>query len=100
MPELLQEWVTLQAEKQPGVAVVGNDERLTYAGLEEQSNQLARLLKEAGCRRGDRICVLMPKSPIAIVSLLGIYKADCVYVPLDPACPTARVAKIIESCRT
>ena len=100
MPELLQEWVTLHAERQSGVAVVGNDERLTYAGLEEQSNQLARLLKEAGCKRGDRVCVLMPKSPMAIVSLLGIYKADCLYVPLDPAGPTARVAKIIESCRT
>ena len=32
MPELLQEWVTLQAERQPGVAVVGNNERLTYSG--------------------------------------------------------------------
>jgi len=66
------------------VAVVGNDERLTYARLEEQSNQLARLLRDAGCKKGDRVCLLMPKSPTAIVSLLGIYKADCLYVPLDP----------------
>ena len=98
MPELLQEWVTLQAERQSGVAVVGNNERLTYARLEERSNQLARLLKEAGCKTGDRVCLLMPKSPTAIVSLLGIYKADCLYVPLDPAGPAARLAKIIASC--
>ncbi|PYO06468.1 MAG: D-alanine--poly(phosphoribitol) ligase [Candidatus Rokuibacteriota bacterium] len=98
MPELLQEWVTLQAERQPGVAVVGNNERLTYARLEERSNQLARLLKEAGCKSGDRVCLLMPKSPTAIVSLLGIYKADCLYVPLDPAGPAARLAQIIQSC--
>ncbi len=68
--------MTLQAERQPGVAVVGNNERLTYARLEERSNQLARLLKEAGCKTGDRVCLLMPKSPTAIVSLLGIYKAE------------------------
>src|SRR5205823_2463093 len=73
-------------------------ERLTYARLEERSNQLARLLKEAGCKTGDRVCLLMPKSPTAIVSLLGIYKADCLYVPLDPAGPAARLARIIESC--
>jgi non-ribosomal peptide synthetase component F len=80
------------------VAVVGNNERLTYARLEERSNQLARLLKEAGRKTGDRVCLLMPKSPTAIVSLLGIYKADCLYVPLDPTGPAARLAKIIESC--
>ncbi|PYO26842.1 MAG: hypothetical protein DMD86_19050 [Candidatus Rokuibacteriota bacterium] len=100
MPELLQEWVTIQAERQPGAAVVGNDERLTYARLEEQSNQLARLLRDAGCKKGDRVCLLMPKSPTAIVSLLGIYKADCLYVPLDPAGPAARLAKIVESCES
>ncbi len=100
MPELLQEWVTIQAERQPGAAVVGTDERLTYARLEEQSNQLARLLRDAGCKKGDRVCLLMPKSPTAIVSLLGIYKADCLYVPLDPAGPAARLAKIIESCES
>ncbi len=55
MPELLQEWVTIQAERQPAVAVVGNGERLTYARLEEQSNQLARLLRDAGCNKGDRV---------------------------------------------
>jgi amino acid adenylation domain-containing protein len=100
MPELLQEWVTIQAERQPAVAVVGNGERLTYARLEERSNQLARLLREAGGKKGDRVCLLMPKSPTAIVSLLGIYKADCLYVPLDPAGPAARLAKIIECCES
>jgi amino acid adenylation domain-containing protein len=40
----------------------------------------------------------MPKSPLAIVGLLGIYKADCVYVPLDKASPASRLAKILDAC--
>lgn len=99
MPELLHEWVARQAHRRPdAVAVAGGHETLTYAQLEGRSNQLARMLKEGGCRKGDRVALLMPKSPAAIVGLLGIYKADCIYVPLDPASPASRLAKILDSC--
>ena len=99
MPELLQDWVTLQAGRRPdSPAVLGGTEALTYARLEELSNRLASALKEAGCRKGDRVCLLMPKSPTAIASLVGIYKADCAYVPLDPGCPAPRLRTIIASC--
>ena len=39
------------------------DERMTYGRLEEISNQLARMLRKGGCGRGDRVCLLLPKSP-------------------------------------
>lgn len=101
MPELLQDWVTAQAERRPqATAVVLRAERLRYGELETLSNRLARALRAAGCRRGDRVCLLMPKSPLAIAAILGIYKADCIYVPLDPASPPARLAKIVDSCDT
>ena len=73
------------------------DERLTYAELEERSNQLARLLKESGCKRGDRVCLFVPKNPAAIVAMLGTLKAGCVYVPIDVASPAPRVRMILES---
>ena len=99
MPELLQDWVSAQAARRAeSVAVVGVDETVTYAELEARSNQLARLLRDRGCKRGDRVALLVPKSPAAIVSVLGIYKADCTYVPLDSASPPSRLAKILASC--
>jgi len=99
MVERLQEYVTRQAEGRPdAVAVVLNGKSLSYGRLDSASNQLARLLKEAGCRRGDRVCLLTPKSLEAIVAILGIYKADCIYVPIDPASPAERSAKILEAC--
>lgn len=44
------------------------------------------------------MCVLMPKSLPAIISILGILMADCVYVPIDPQSPAPRVRKIIDQC--
>jgi amino acid adenylation domain-containing protein len=99
MPELLQDWVTLQAAAAPErVAVVCGAERLTYGELDSYSNRLARALHDQGCTQGDRVALLMPKSPLAIAALLGILKADCIYVPLDPFSPVTRLQKIVESC--
>jgi amino acid adenylation domain-containing protein len=95
---LLQHWVTEQAERRPdATALVLDGVRMTYGQLEASSNQLARTLGAAGCKRGDRVCFMLPKSPAAIVSLLGILKADCVYIPIDLSSPAPRVAKMIDS---
>jgi amino acid adenylation domain-containing protein len=71
--------------------------RVAYGELEDSSNRLARLLKDHGCGRGDRVCLFLPKSPEAVTSMLGVLKADCAYVPIDIASPAARVARIVES---
>jgi amino acid adenylation domain-containing protein len=92
-------WVSLQAERRPEApAVVLRHACITYGELDALSTRLARSLKSAGSRRGDRVCLLMPKSPLAIACLLGIYKADCIYVPLDPASPAARLQRIVGAC--
>ena len=99
MKRLLQDWVTEQAERRPeSPAVVSKEASLTYAELDTLSTQLAWLLKDAGCTRFDRVALLMPTSAAAIVGLLGIYKADCLYVPVDTASPVSRLRKILESC--
>jgi amino acid adenylation domain-containing protein len=98
MTALLQQWVTEQAERRPdATAVVVDGARWTYAQLEASSNQLAHTLTAAGCERGDRVCLALPKSAQAIVSMLGTLKADCMYVPVDTSSPAPRVRKIVES---
>src|SRR5258708_7286243 len=74
---------------------------MTYSEWDAASNRLARALKDAGCRRGDRIGLLLPKSIEALIGMFGALKADCIYVPLDTASPPARLARILESadCR-
>jgi amino acid adenylation domain-containing protein len=99
MNRLLQSWVTQQAETRPdAAAVIMGTETMTYGQLETSSNQLAHLLQQAGCNKGDRVCILMPKSPAAIVSMMGILKAGCMHVPIDTATPAARIRHIFDSC--
>lgn len=94
----LEQWVSLQAGRRPDApAVVLDGDALSYAQLDELSTRLARRLIRDGCRRGDRVALLMPKSPLAIASIVAIYKAGAVYVPLDPAGPADRLAKICAS---
>jgi amino acid adenylation domain-containing protein len=95
---LIQDTVFEQAEQRPeAVAVVCNQQRMTYLELEELSNRLARLLGNAGCQKGDRIGLLLPKSIPALVGMLGALKAECIYVPLDTTSPAVRLAKIIDA---
>jgi amino acid adenylation domain-containing protein len=97
IPALLQQGVTEQAQARPeALALAFKGARMTYGALEQASNQLARRLVDAGCRRGDRVGLLIPKSPTAIVALLGALKADAIYVPLDTASPAARLARVLE----
>lgn len=96
---LLQHTVRTQAERRPeAVAMVSDRQEVTYGELEESSNRLAQLLKAAGCKRGDRIGILMPKSIQAILGMLGTLKAECIYVPMDTASPAPRLAKIVQVC--
>jgi amino acid adenylation domain-containing protein len=99
MNRLLQTWVTQQAETRPdATAIVMGSDALTFGQLETASNRLAHVLLEAGCQRGDRVCIVMPKSPSAIVSMIGILKAGCMHVPIDAATPASRIRHIFDSC--
>jgi amino acid adenylation domain-containing protein len=95
---LLQEYVARQADARPdAVALAMGGERMTYGELEAASNRLARLLRDAGCRRGDRVCLFVPKSIAAIVAEIATLKADAAYVPIDTASPAPRVEKIVQA---
>ena len=63
--------------------------------LDERANRLARCLLELGCERGDRVCLFLPKSPAAIVAMVGALRAGCAYVPVDLDSPGPRLAKIV-----
>jgi acyl-CoA synthetase (AMP-forming)/AMP-acid ligase II len=95
---LLQEYADHRATSSPdAVALVSGVESITYAELASQSNQLARLLREAGCRKGDRVGLLLPKSIEAISSMLAVLKAGCIYVPMDTSSPSGRLQMILDS---
>ncbi|MGE4092145.1 MAG: amino acid adenylation domain-containing protein [Candidatus Binatia bacterium] len=96
MTRLLQDGLSAQAQNRPEArAVVFRQESLSYGALEAESNRLARMLRAVGCKRGDRVALLIPKCPMAIVALQAVLKADAMYVPIDPAMPAVRAGKIL-----
>jgi amino acid adenylation domain-containing protein len=99
MPRLIQSYADAQAKLRPTArAVVAAVGELTYRDLDRWSNSLAGMLRSYGCGRGDRVGLLISKSPLAIASILGILKADCIYVPLDVDSPIPRAFQILENC--
>ncbi|WP_432407296.1 amino acid adenylation domain-containing protein [Wukongibacter sp. M2B1] len=80
------------------VAVVFGDEEITYKGLNQRANQLARRLRKEGVRPNDCVGIMVEKSIEMIVGILGIIKAGGAYVPIDPMYPEARIGYMINDC--
>lgn len=78
------------------VAVVGAEESLTYAQLVRQADTVARHLLRRGVAPGDLVAVCLPRVPAAITALLGVLRAGCGYLPLDPAYPPDRLHFMLE----
>ncbi|UCH97632.1 MAG: amino acid adenylation domain-containing protein, partial [Candidatus Aminicenantes bacterium] len=68
----------------------------TYNELNEQSGQLAHLLKEKGIQPDTVVSILVERSVEMIVGLLGILKAGAAYLPINPQSPAARVQYMLE----
>ncbi|WP_419183617.1 non-ribosomal peptide synthase/polyketide synthase [Scytonema hofmannii] len=81
------------------VAVVYENQQLTYNELNCRANQLAHYLRSSGVRAGVLVGICMERSVSMVVGLLGILKAGGVYVPLDPEYPTQRLVAIVESAQ-
>jgi len=95
----LHDSLTVQAENRPeATAVVWQGQATSYGELEQASNRLARALVAIGCRRGDRVGLLLPKSTKALAAMFAALKADCIYVPIDTANPAARIERILRLC--
>ena len=86
-----------QVERTPdATAVVFRDSRLTYRELSVRANQVAQRLQELGVGPETLVGISMQRSLEMIVGMLGILKAGCAYLPLDPAYPSERLAFMLE----
>ncbi len=81
-----------QAERTPdAIALVFEDEHLSYRELHQRANQLANYLRELGVGTETLVGVCMERSPELVVVLSGILKAGAAYLPLDPTYPKDRL---------
>ncbi len=111
--QILRDWNNTSTEHQEGqcihqvfearvdhapeaVALVFEDEQLTYGELDRRANRLAHHLQTLGVRPDVRVGICVERSLEMVIGLLGILKAGGAYVPLDPAYPAERLAFMLE----
>ncbi|CAG0937556.1 partial fengycin family lipopeptide synthetase D, partial [Thermoflexales bacterium] len=96
LSELIEAQVTRTPE---AVAVVGEDQHVTYREIDQRASHLARRLQQLGIGPEETVGVCLPRSPEAIISLLAVLKVGGVYVPIDPAYPPERLDYILKDAQ-
>lgn len=85
------------AESTPdAVALVFDDQRLTYRELVDEAGRLAARLRACGIGAGDMVGIFMDRSLHQLIGVLGVQLAGSAYVPLDPGYPEERLNIIFE----
>ncbi|MBW8875034.1 MAG: amino acid adenylation domain-containing protein, partial [Acidobacteria bacterium] len=93
----LHERFAAQAERTPEVpAVHWQGERLSYGELNGWAERLACGLEALGVEPGSRVALRLERSAGMVAAILGVLKAGCAYVPIDPQQPRERVAFVLE----
>ncbi len=99
MTHLLWHYLTNSAERFPErLAVQCAQARLTYAELNQISDNICAALLARDIGPGKRIGLYMPKSCMGPSAMAGILKAGGVYVPVDPSAPGERAGFVLRDC--
>ncbi|MXQ13746.1 MupA/Atu3671 family FMN-dependent luciferase-like monooxygenase [Microvirga makkahensis] len=103
VPDLLvHRVIEQQVDRSPdAVAVIFEDETITYGELDRRANQLAACLQSLGVAPDDLVGIHVERGIDLVVSMLAVLKAGGAYLPLDPAYPADRLQHMIadSSCQ-
>ena len=77
------------------LAIVSDDQRITYRQLNEASNQLCGQLQRQGVSPGDNVPLVALRTPELLIGILAIIKAGASYIPIDARYPEKRILDIV-----
>ncbi|MGL4884363.1 MAG: AMP-binding protein, partial [Waterburya sp.] len=87
--QCLHHWFEAQVNKTPNaIAVIFEDEQLTYQELNNQADQIANYLLSLGVKPETIIALCVERSLAIVTGILGILKAGAAYLPLEPNLPS------------
>lgn len=97
---LVHEFLTRTAARLPDkVALVCDQQRLTYRDLDAMSNRLANALAERGVGRGDRVALHLPNSVELVVGIFAALKAGGTFVAINASTKPDKLKYILNDCR-
>ncbi|MEM8718413.1 MAG: amino acid adenylation domain-containing protein [Cyanobacteria bacterium P01_G01_bin.39] len=77
-------------------AIEWNNQQISYSQLNDRTNRLANCLIGNQIAKGSKIAVILDDRSEMIISLIAIWKAGCVFVPLDASFPEERLCQIVD----
>ena len=96
IPDLIE----ARAQAMPeAIALICDDDRLTYRQLDQRANQFAQHLRDMGVASNSLVGICTSRSLDMVVGLLAILKAGGAYVPLDPSYPADRLSFILSDAQ-
>ena len=97
----LGEMMTIQAKRWKNKPLVYFEDKVyTYMQVEKMANKAARMLKEKGLKKGDKVAVIMENSAHYIISLVTIFKAGAVVIPVNNMLRESEFAYILNDSYT
>ena len=92
LPQLVEYYAV---ETPHAIALISENQQLTYSELDEQSSILSVYLQSIGVQRNDFVAIHMARSTTLIIAILAVQKAGGAYVPIDIAYPKDRIAFMV-----
>lgn len=84
-------------ENKHEICLIHEENKLTYKQVQNESEKVYLFLKAKGISKQSVIGVYMEKGISVITTLLGIIKAGCIYLPINPEFPEKRINYIIQN---
>lgn len=78
------------------IALITEDGEFTYDELNRKANRVANALIKRGVETEDRIMFMLKRDSRLIAAMLGIIKAGCAFIPVDPSYPEERIKYVLE----
>ncbi|CAO3566687.1 unnamed protein product [Mortierella alpina] len=95
LQQLFEDQVKLSPD---AIAIVHDEQTLTYRELNSQANWIARQLVDAGTKPGDYVMLLLDRSMALVASQIAVLKIGAAYVPMDTKSPVDRQVYIASDC--
>ena len=87
----------IQTQQTPNaIALIFNNQQLTYQQLNQKANQLAHYLQQLGVQLDNIVGICLDCSLDMMIGLLAILKAGGAYLPLDPSYPQERLQFMVK----
>jgi gramicidin S synthase 2 len=93
LADLFREQVAAHPDR---IAVVFDDNKLTYRELDRITDRIAKKLLSLGVKREETIGIMIDRSDYMVIYPLGVLKAGCAYMPLDYTMPSDRLEFMVK----